>query len=260
MIDRATHINSEAERFGAALAEAPADAKVPTCPEWNSVDLLKHLTQVHDFWAAVIGDKLEGSQVEAYQEARTPLPDDRAQLLTLRADATKRLLTALQSREPNETAWSWFPPDQSVAFTWRMQTHEATMHRVDAELTAGRPIGAIPADIAADGIDHVVDVMWNWAPADAQRTPTGTLEFVATDTGQRWLVDTYTWTGSAWGQTFTDQAAAGRSADGTPAATVSGTAANLDLLVWTRADRDITREGDPAVLAAFQQVLDDGIQ
>ena len=36
-----------------------------------------------------------------------------------------------------------------------MQTHEATMHRVDAELAAGLPIGPINPEVAADGIDHV---------------------------------------------------------------------------------------------------------
>lgn len=52
--------------------------------------------------------------------------------------------------------------DQTVGFTRRMQTYEATMHRVDAELTAGLPVGPIAPDVAASAVDHAIDVMWGW--------------------------------------------------------------------------------------------------
>lgn len=259
-IDRAEHIRRESDRFASVLAETDPAAAVPTCPDWTAVDLLKHLTQVHDFWAAVIGDRLTGEQVGALEENRAALPESVTDLLPLRAAATDALLTALASREPSDEAWSWFPPDQSVDFTWRMQTHEATMHRVDAELTAGSPISRIDAAVAADGIDHVVAVMWAWVPADAERHTTGTLELRATDTGQSWLLDTIRWSGMAWGHTFVDHPACVRSTGGTPTATISGSAHDLDLLVWTRADQGIDRAGDDAVLAQFQAVLDEGIQ
>jgi len=46
----------------------------------------------------------------------------------------------------------------------RMQTYEATMHRVDAELTADLPTGPIAPDVAVGAVDHAVDVMWGWRP------------------------------------------------------------------------------------------------
>lgn len=152
-------------------------------------------------------------------------------------------------------------PDQTVDFTWRMQTHEATMHRVDAELTAGVALSPIPAAIAADGVDHVVNVMWAWAPASAARRVTGRVDVRATDTGRVWRLATIRWSGEAWGQTFTDQASCVPADDdsGVAQAVVSGTAEALDLLVWTRRDEGIERSGDEQVLAEFQATLDGGI-
>jgi uncharacterized protein (TIGR03083 family) len=260
MISRGQHIDAEAARFAAVLAVADPQAPVPTCPGWTARDLLTHLIEVHQFWAAVIGDRLDAAGVEAFEQSRVRQPDDITDLLHAREVATAALLAALKAREVAEPAWSWFPPDQTVGFTWRMQTHEVTMHRVDAELTAGGPIGAIEADVAAEGVDHVLDVMWAWAPPDAARRATGLLELVAEDTGQRWLLQTQRWSGQAWGQTFEDMPTCVRVATGVPSASVRATVADLDLLVWTRADRGVTRSGDPSVLAQFQAVLDLGIQ
>ena len=260
VIDRSRHIHAESDRFGAVLAATDPEARVPTCPDWNAVDLLKHLTEVHQFWAAVIGDRMTAAEVGEFEKSRPALPDDMAQLLDLRRGATADLLTALAARDPSEQAWSWFPADQTVGFTWRMQTHETTMHRVDAELTAGVPIGPISPEVAADGIDHAVNVMWAWAPAEVERRVTGIVELHATDTHQSWLVRTIRWSGEAWGQTFNDQIGCERVDVGPPDATITGTAADLDLLVWTRADRTVVRSGDEHALSEFQAMLDDGIQ
>lgn len=260
MIDRERCIRTESDRFGAVVSATDPGARVPTCPDWTVRDLLQHLTEVHGFWAAVIGDRLTGAAISEFEQKRPALPDDPVQLQELRGEATSELLKALNGREPSEPAWSWFAPDQTVDFTWRMQTHETIMHRVDAELAAGLPNSPIDPEIAADGIGHVVDVMWAWAPADIVRTVTGIVEIRASDTGRSWLVNTIRWSGTAWGQTFTGQPGCERVDVGEPDATISGTAEDLDLLVWTRADRNIARSGDPIVLSEFQAVLDAGIQ
>lgn len=260
MLDRRRHIHDESDRFGVVLASTDPASRVPTCPDWNALDLLKHLTQVHQFWAAVIGDRLTGTAVDEFEKNRPVLPDDPVQLLDLRREATADLLAALTDRDPSEQAWSWFPADQTVGFTWRMQTHEATMHRVDAELAAGLPISRIDPAAATDGIDHVVNVMWAWVPAEVERRATGTIELKATDTGRSWLVKTIRWSGQAWGQTFNDHIGCERAEAGEADATVTGTAEDLDLLVWTRADRTVVRSGDQHALNEFQAVLDDGIQ
>ena len=259
MIDREAVVRAESERFGAVLATTAPAARVPTCPGRDAVDLLQHPTRVHQFWAAVVGERLTGAAVQEFEQRRPALPDDPARLQLARRQATAALLAALRARNPSEAAWSWFPPDQSADFTWRMQTHETTMHRVDAELTAGLPISSIDAEVAGDGVDHVVDVMWAWAPPEAERRRTGTLLLRATDTGRSWLVQTSRWTGPAWGESPTDQIGCSRATGGQPDATVAGTAEDLDLLLWGRAHRDVTRAGEQEALEEFQHVLDHGI-
>ena len=86
------------------------------------------------------------------------------ELLALREQATTALLDQLGRLDDAEPRWTWWPADQTVGFTRRMQTYEATMHRVDAELTAGLSIGTIAPDVAAGAVDHAVDVMWGWLP------------------------------------------------------------------------------------------------
>jgi len=80
---------------------------------------------------------------------------DRAALQALRGQATTDLLSALRGRNDSESAWSWFDADQTAGLTWRMQTHEATVHRVDADPAAGPSGQADHAEVAEDGVDHV---------------------------------------------------------------------------------------------------------
>ena len=260
MLDRGRIIQDESDRLAAVLAACDPTSEVPTCPAWTAKDLLGHFVTVHRFWAVVIGDRLDAAGVAEYERNRSPLPDDPAALHVLRGQATADLLTALRSRTASEAAWSWFEADQTVGFTWRMQTHEATMHRVDAELAAGLPIGPVATEMAEDGVDHVVDVMWAWAPRDVQRRTTGVVELVAIDSDRRWLVETFRWSGAAWGETLTDQIGCQRADRGDADATVSGTAEDLDLFVWNRAEQNITRSGSEEALSELQAMLDDGIQ
>lgn len=258
-------IDTEGARIGEVLSRIDLDSPVPTCPDWTARDLLKHVIEVHDFWAAVVGDQLMGEAVGAYEESRPPIEGDADDLPRQREEATGRLVAALRRRDASEPAWSWFGPDQTVGFSLRMQPQEATMHRVDAELTAGVEVSPIADEVASAGIDHVLDVMLNWVPESAQITPGGVVELRATDTGERWLLELFRWSGSAWGQDFENQIGGRRAtaaqADGTaePVAWVTGPVQELDLLVWSR-PASVERSGDEGVLADLQALGDFGIQ
>lgn len=257
----ATHvIRAEARRLADVIRGIDAATPVPTCPGWNADDLLWHLTEVHLFWASVVSSGVTSdAEVERLEAAQPPRPTTRAERLDRRERATEDLIAALLSGPLDAPSWSWFPGDKSVGFTERMQTHEATIHRVDAELTAGLPISPIDPEVAGRGIDHVLDVMWNWVPGDATRTPLGVVELRPTDEGPR-LVELYRWTGNAWGNDFVDQIGGGRAPEGaTPVAVIAGPAQELDLLVWSR-PATTTREGDAALLSAFDELIAFGIQ
>jgi uncharacterized protein (TIGR03083 family) len=66
--------------------------------------------------------------------------------------------------------------------------HETTIHRVDAELAAGRPVGPIAPDLAVDGIDEVLTVFVPVFGPDRSPGDGRTVHLHATDTEGEWLV------------------------------------------------------------------------
>ena len=104
--------------------------------------------------------------------------------------------TILAATPPDTPAWTW-SEDQTVGFIRRRQAHEALIHRVDAELTAGRRTPMDPG-LSADGVDEALRVMYGGVPPWGIFTPTGagTLRLRAPDTGNTWLVTTGRFTGT----------------------------------------------------------------
>jgi uncharacterized protein (TIGR03083 family) len=255
-MDRLSIIDSESRRLAEVLSGVAPDGRCTTCPDWTVSDLLWHLTEVHFFWAGILGrDVRSEADLPAVESAKPARPEALADLLSLRAQATAALLHELANRDDTEPCWSWWPPDQTVGFTRRMQTYEATMHRVDAELTAGLPVNPIAKDVAAGAIDHSVDVMWGWKPGAATYGATCVVEFVASDTGQRWLVEVGSWTtpGDDGNGPMATRAAAGE-----PTATVTAPVVDLALWAWTRgAGAQVS--GRPESVAALNAVVTQGM-
>lgn len=258
-------IETEAWRLAEVLAQADPTARVPTCPDWDATALLWHLTGVHRFWADVLAQNPQTEEeVGALEQEGVEPPGEIADILPLREAATADLLTQLRALPDEEPRWSWWEADQTVGFTRRMQTYEATMHRVDAELAAGVPVSPIAPDVAAGAVDHCVDVMWGWMPDWAEYEQLAVIEVAATDSAARWLVEIGHWfgTGPESGNAF-DMARAARAGEGaTVAATVSGTAEQLSRWTWGRQPDlgSVTIVGDDGALAAIDRLLEQGIQ
>ena len=250
-MDRIAIIRTEAQRLADVLAVTDSDARCPTCPDWSAIDLLWHLTVVHFFWASVLERNARTeSDIAAVEQTKPDRPSAMPDLPALREQATAALCNQLESLDDAEPRWTWWPADQTVGFARRMQTHEATFHRVDAELTAGLPISPIASDVAADALDHAVDVMWGWLPDGATYEARAIVEFVATDVDRRWLVEV----GDA-----NDRPRAVRATEGEPTATVSGSVAALALWAWTRGGA-VDVSGDNASVAALKAVVNNGMQ
>jgi uncharacterized protein (TIGR03083 family) len=250
-MDPTAIIRTEAQRFADVLAATAPDARCPTCPEWSASDLLWHLIVVHQFWASVLAwDVRTDADVAAIERAAPSRPDSTADLLALREQATTALLEQLDSLDDPEPRWSWWPPEQTVGFTRRMQIHEAAMHRVDAELTAAVPVSPIGPDVAAGAVDHAVDVMWGWLPAGATYQAGAVVEFVATDVDRQWLVEV--------GRS-TEGPRAVRASAGEPSATVRAPIGDLALWAWTRGGA-VEVSGDAESVAALDAVVTNGIQ
>lgn len=252
-MDRLRIIDTESARFAEALAAADPARPCPTCPDWSALDLLWHLTEVHFFWSQILSRRVLSTDGVADVEAAKPArPETVPDILALREQATSALLAQLASREDAEACWSWWPPDQSVGFTRSMQTYEATMHRIDAELTAGLPVTPVDADVAAGAVDHAVDVMWGWLPDGASYRPDEVVEFVASDTGRHWLVEVGSWRA----RDGSEVPRAVRAQSGEPAVSVSAPAADLALWAWRRGG-SVTVSGESVTLDAL---LTEGMQ
>jgi uncharacterized protein (TIGR03083 family) len=250
-MDRIAIIRTEAQRLADVLADTDPEARCPTCPEWSASDLLWHLTTVHFFWAGVLErDPQTESDIASIERSKPARPSATPDLLALREQATTALVEQLGRLDDAEPRWTWWPPDQTVGFTRRMQTYEATMHRVDAELTAGLPTGPIAPDVAVGAVDHAVDVMWGWQPEGSTYEARAVVEFVASDPDKRWLVEV----GAA-----SDSPRAVRATAGEPTATVSAPVVDLALWAWTRSG-SVEISGRPASIAALDAVISNGMQ
>jgi uncharacterized protein (TIGR03083 family) len=254
-VDRLAIIATESRRLADALAGVAPGRGCPTCPEWTAADLLWHLTEVHFFWAGILARRITSdTELPVVERSKPARPASFDELFPLRERATDALLEQLESREDAEPCWSWWPADQTVGFTRRMQTYEATMHRIDAELTASSTVGPVADDVSAGAVDHAVDVMWGWMPAGAVHRPEGLVELIATDSGARWLVEVGAWTAPA-GESGPRalRADAGRST-----ATVAAPLADLALWAWTRGGA-VRTDGDLATLGALDAVIAEGL-
>jgi uncharacterized protein (TIGR03083 family) len=187
----------EISAFAAVVAEAPdVAADVPSCPGWTVAELARHTGSIHRWVTAII---------ETEATARMPFPDvdspwDSADGWAQWVDSgAVPLLTALRSAGPLSPVWSWGPGRTSGWWARRM-LHETTMHRVDAELTAGADEPAIDPVVAADGID---EFLFNLPSARrpyphlAALPTSASLHLHATDTRGEWVIR-FTDSGIVW--------------------------------------------------------------
>lgn len=146
-------LEREGVLLAAAAEEAGVDAKVPTCPDWQVRDLLRHTGAVHRWAAAFVAEALPSPR---------PLDDgpdlDGAELLAWYRDSHRHLVNVLDTAAPDVRCWTFHPaPNPSpLAFWARRQFHETTVHRFDAETARGGATSDITAQFAADGIDELL--------------------------------------------------------------------------------------------------------
>lgn len=249
------HLRNESQRFRVALADCDFDTRVPSCPDWNAADLLWHLgADVQDFWAWILEHRPDGP--DGYPELVRP--DSRAGLFEAFDAATARLSTALASVGPDERAWTW-STDQTAGFIGRRQAHEALIHRLDAELTAGSLTEIDPA-LAADGVHECLAVMYGGSPAWGTFTPAeGLLRFDLTDVDQSvWVrLGQFTGTDPDSGKEYDEpdiDVVADPGAD--PDAVVAAPAGSMDAWLWHRGDDvGVTVTGDRTVYDRFAALV-----
>jgi uncharacterized protein (TIGR03083 family) len=144
-------LDREGRLLAAAAEEAGTDAKVPTCPEWQVKDLLRHTGAVHRWAAAFVADG------HTERRAMDEPPDlDGTELVAWYRDSHRHLVDTLAGASPDVECFAFLPAPSALAFWTRRQAHETAVHRFDAESARGGTPTAIATDFAADGIDELL--------------------------------------------------------------------------------------------------------
>ena len=183
-------------------------------------------------------------------------PGGRRGLRRFYEEATADLRRQLERATDTEPAWTWHD-EQTVGFIRRRQAHEAAIHRVDAELAAGRPVTPIDAGLAGDGILECLGIMYAGVPPWAEFVPDGTtVELAPTDGPDPVRV--------ALGRAVGEDPEGGRldapdlavvAPRGPADATVRATASHLDAWLWHRLDGGVDVEGSREAFDRFAAVV-----
>ncbi|MCY3562172.1 MAG: maleylpyruvate isomerase family mycothiol-dependent enzyme [bacterium] len=225
----------EGAAVGAVAAAGDLDAPVPSCPRWPLQKLIGHLGWVYNW----VSEHIERRSATVLDRDAFPRPPAGEAVIDWYGAAHARVLEALEGIDPAEAVWSWAGINTG-AFWHRRLAQESLIHRWDAENAVGEP-GPLDSDLAADGVDELVEVILPFGARSAQGPlPEGTLHLHRTDGHGEWLC----------------RIAEGRMevarVHGRGDVAVRGTGEQLDLVLWRRIEPDdVEVFGDLGVLAAW---------
>jgi uncharacterized protein (TIGR03083 family) len=230
-------LDREGRLLAAAAEAAGVDAKVPTCPQWQVRDLVRHTGMVHRWAAAFVAE----GHTSYHPDGGLPDLDGDA-LLTWFREGHRQLVDTLAAAPVDVECWHFLPAPSPLAFWARRQAHETTVHRVDAESARGGVRSEIAAGFAADGIDELLRGFHCRRKSRVRSDEPRVLRVRATDAEDAvWTV-----------RLSQEPPAATRDATGAADCEVAGPAAQLYLSLWNRRPfPDVT--GDAAVAALWRE-------
>lgn len=218
--DLLASLEGSTSTFAQLLGCSDLARPVAACPEWRVLDLAHHLGNVHRW--ALAATRSDGPP-PFVEDAPGP-----GEVGSWYAGAAADLLDRLRAADPDEPCWHFGAPPRRVGWWVRRQAHETAVHLWDAQQALGTA-PALPPELAADAVDEALDVL---VPRQLrlERTPpvSAPVRLVATDAPLDRVLGA-----------------------GEPAATITGTASDLLLLLWGRVPLDrLAVDGDAPVLPA----------
>ena len=144
---------AEIRRLGELCLDADPSTPVPTCPEWDLGQLLRHTGTVNRWAATMVArssqERLNRDGVD-WDE-----PDDPAALAAWVRDGADFVEQRFRSADPSKPMWAWGSP-KTAAFWPRRMVHETGIHRADAEYALGRS-PSFDVAVAVDGVEELLD-------------------------------------------------------------------------------------------------------
>lgn len=253
-------LRQEGARTTAAARATSADAPVPTCPDWVARDLIRHLGGVQRWATRCVSEARAEPPSGSLEEIAGGWPGDE-ELADWFEAGYLALVSALAAAPPDLECWTFMPAPSPLAFWSRRQAHETSIHRVDAELTAGRTVaqlsGCAPA-FAADGVDELLTCFVPRRSTGLRSERPATMAVRCTDEDLAWILSigpdgVTTAAGTRAGADDGGADAGPAAADRAPG---RGAACDLYLALWNRgADDRLQIDGDRAVLDLFGDVV-----
>jgi len=233
---------------GAQLADAARrvrlDTRVPSCPDWDVRELVRHQGGVHRWATSIVATPRTEFWDVGLDAVVGEWPGDRELLGWFRGGCAT-LVATLTAAPHDLDCWTFLAAPSPKAMWARRQAHETTIHRVDAELAAGGPLSPVGAELAADDVDELVSCFITRPGSRLRADPPRTLVLRPTDVDNGWMVTI----GPSGPETCRDPIAG---AD----CTVSGRAADLYLSLWSRGNpRTLDVSGDSTVLKRFLDIV-----
>lgn len=237
-----TALTDQAAQFRAAVtSEGPQTLtkEVPSRPGWSVENLVAHLGGIYH----QIVEHVQRAGAPPNGDAPSGAPGGQA-VVEWWDEQLHDAQQALRNAEPDAPAWNWSHKPQQAAFFHRRIVHETAVDRWDAQLSTGLPEPVDPPELAADGVDEVLDTFLPGDSSFPERIRvTGVVKLAATDIDAHWvarireggvnLLDT-----GSWFDTEPDIAAV-----------AEATASDLLLVLWGRVPLSITdHRGEPALI------------
>lgn len=233
----------EGDRFASRAADGPLDVDVAACPGWTVRELVEHVGMVH-LWAAaniafpspswISVDRL--ADLEPYwPDLAAETPDD-AELLTWYRSSLTHLVDVIGAQPLHHECLTFLPASSPLVMWARRQAAEVAVHRYDIDAARGIASTYAPAF----GLDMLDELLVGFAPMMRTQhvSDARSMSVMADDVEVAFTVTI-----------CTDGIRAEPSENGRADLRLSGTAGDLNLLLWNRpAGPTVRVEGDTAVL------------
>ncbi|MGH4012934.1 MAG: maleylpyruvate isomerase family mycothiol-dependent enzyme [Pseudonocardiaceae bacterium] len=152
-------IVAQTDLLRSRIAGADLTVSVPSCPDWNLGQLLRHLGGGHRWVETIVRTR-----------ATQPLPDEQVRDVSGYADEDPAVLDAwlaegaaqltdtLRAAGPDAEVWTPVPDGETTPVFWaRRFAHETVIHRADATLALGVEF-TVDEEVALDALDEWMEL------------------------------------------------------------------------------------------------------
>ena len=238
-------VESEGRRFARAAETSGLDVVIPACPDWVMRDLVRHLGEIH-LWAAanIVAPKPHWLHVgqladleQYWPELAVAWPSD-AELISWYRATLANLVQVFETAPVDVQAFTFLPAPSPLIMWARRQASEIAIHRFDAESAQGVATRFDPL-FAGDMLDELISGFAPHYTSDV--ADNRVLQVIAADIRERWWV--------TMGSEGVTTSRTGDCAD----LTVTGTAAELYLLLWNRTSGSTVHlDGDARLMESWR--------